>query len=239
LVNYGVYTGMSTVMYPTTQPGDTGYQPSQYATLTAATAASAPAPPSPPAPPPASTSTATLGNNQYDVAGVTYPGAMNAIYAVTGTATGGYNVTTLNFYLPSGYTYTAGSKWDAVLVLAPTPTTQATSALCSATYTTVGTSADFGWHALNVAGCGILPISTAYWVGVVENEPGPIGQGFSDCGGSCTGGVPTSNSGTFPYTAALVNYGVYKGMSTVMYPTTQPGDTGYQPSQYATLTTVM
>jgi hypothetical protein len=114
---------------------------------------------------------------------------MNAIYAVTGTAAGGYNVTTLNFYLSSGYTYTAGSKWDVVLVLAPTPTTQATSALRSTTYTTVGTSADTGWRLLNVAECGILPMSTPYWVGVVENEPGPIGQGYSNCGCSCAGGV--------------------------------------------------
>jgi len=225
----GVATGVAAgTSILTVQAGDFTSKPGVTLTVTAASASA-----------PASTSAATLGNNQYDVAGVTYPGAMNAIYAVTGTAADGYNVATLNFYLPSGYTYTAGSKWDAVLVLAPTPTTQATSALCSATYTTVGTSADFGWHALNVTGCGILPMSTAYWVGVVENEPGPIGQGFSDCGGSCNGGVPKSNSGTFPYTAALVNYGVYTGMSTVMYPTTQPGDTGYQPSQYATLTTVM
>jgi hypothetical protein len=228
LVSYGVYKGMSTVMYPTTEGGSTGYQPSQYATLTTATTA-----------PPVTTSTpaVNLGNNQYDVAGVTYPGAMNAIYAVTGTAANGYNVATLNFYLPTGYNYTAGSKWDVLLVLAPGPTTQATSALCSATYTTTGTSTDFGWHALTVSGCGTLPMSTAYWVGVVENEAGPIGQGFWDCGGSCSGGVPSSNTGTFPYAAALVTYGVYKGMSTVMYPTTQPGSTGYQPSQYATLTT--
>jgi hypothetical protein len=225
LVTYGVYKGMSTVMYPTTAPGLTGYQPSQYATLTVATA------------PPASTSTpVVLGNNQYDVSGVTYKGAENAVYAVTGTAAKGYDVATLNFYLPSGYTYTAGSKWDVVLVLAPTPATQATSALCSATYTTTGTSADFGWHSLNATGCGTLPMSTAYWVGVVENEPGPIGEGFSNCGSSCSGNVPTSNVGTFPYTTALVTYGVYKGMSTVMYPTTAPGLIGYQPSQYATLT---
>ncbi len=229
LVNYGVYKGMSTLMYPTTEAGSTGYQPSQYATLTAATTA-----------PPVSTTapTSVLGNNQYDVAGVTYPGAMNSIYAVTGTSAKGYNVMTLNFYLPSGYTYTAGSKWDAVIILAPSPTTQATSALCSATYTTTGTSADFGWHALTVSGCGTLSKSTPYWVGVVENQAGPIGQGFYDCGGSCSGGVPSSNTGTYPYAAALVNYGVYQGMSTEMYPTTEAGSTGYQPSQYATMTAV-
>ena len=220
-------------MYPTMQPGETGYQPAQYATLTAATTTV-----TPPVAPTVTTSAATLGNNQYDIAGVTYPNSLNAVYAVTGAAAAGYNVTNLNFYLPSGYTYTAGSKWDVVLVLAPTPSTQATSALCSATYTTSGTSADTGWHLLNVTGCGVLPRSTAYWVGVVENEPGPIGQGFWDCGGSCNGGVPASSSGTYAYSFASVNYGVYKGMSTEMSPTMQPGKTGYQPSQYATLTTV-
>jgi hypothetical protein len=184
----------------------------------------------------AGTSPAILGNNDYTVAGVTYPGAMNAIYAVTGTTTGGYNVSTLNFYLPSGYTYTAGSKWDVLLVLAPTLTTQASSALCSATYTTTGTSTDAGWHALTATGCGTLAKSTAYWVGVTENEAGPIGQGFSNCGGSCSGGAPTSNTGTYPYDVAFVNYGAYTGMSTVMYAATAPGSTGYQPSQYATMT---
>ena len=77
------------------------------------------------------TSAIVLGNNTFSVAGVTYPGAMNAIYAVAGTAANGYTVSTLNFYLPSGYTYTKGSKWDVLLVLAPTPNTEASSALCS------------------------------------------------------------------------------------------------------------
>jgi hypothetical protein len=163
---------------------------------------------------------------------------MNAVYAVTGTTAHSYNVTNLNFYLPSGYTYTKGSKWDVLLVLAPSATTQATSALCSATYTTTGTSSDYGWHSLSVTGCGTLSASTAFWVGVTENEPGPIGQGFYNCGGSCSGGVPASNTGTLAYSAALVNYGVYKNMSTTMYPTTAPGETGYQPAQYATLTAV-
>jgi hypothetical protein len=184
------------------------------------------------------TSPIVLGNNTYTVAGVTYPGSMNALYAVTGTAANGYTVSTLSFYLPSGYTYKRGSKWDVLLVLAPTPTTQASSALCHATYTTLGTSADVGWHSLNVTGCGTLAASTAYWIGLTENEAGPIGEGFSNCGGSCTGGVPTSNIGTYPYEFAFVTYGVYTGMSTVMYPTTSPGTTAYQPSQYATMTAV-
>jgi hypothetical protein len=119
----GLAAGTSII---TVQAGDFTSNPSVTLTTTAAST-----------PPPASA--ATLGNDQYDVAGVTYPGAMNAIYAVTGTVANGYNVSTLNFYSPSGYTYTKGAKWDVVLVLAPNPTTQATQ---HTTYTTVGTSAD-------------------------------------------------------------------------------------------------
>lgn len=175
-----------------------------------------------------------LGNIAFDTIGTTYPNATNATYAVTDAVQ--HKVQACTFYLPSGVTYTAGSKWDCGLILAPTALTQATSWLCVNTYTTTGTSGDYGWHTVSLGTCGILPAHTAYWVGVNTNETGPISEGFSTCGGSpCTGSAPTSGNGTYPCAYASATHGIYTGMSPTM--TLGCGSTGVQASQYATLTT--
>lgn len=173
-----------------------------------------------------------LGNNQFNTANVTYPNAINSTYAMTGSAVS--NVSSCSFYLPTGYTYATGSKWDCGVILAPTATTQASSWLCHSTYTTLGTSADVGWHTLPLTGCGNLPASTGYWVGVNTNESGPIGEGAWNCGSSCNGSAPSSGNGTYHYWYVSATYGVYTGMSTTMQPAT--ATVNLQSSQYATLT---
>lgn len=182
----------------------------------------------------AAPTTSVLGNNQFNTAGGTSANFINATYAVTGAVPAGYPVTSCSFYLPAGTTYTAGSKWDCGLVLAPSATTQATSWLCHATYTTLGTTADVGWHTLNIVNCGTLPPSTAYWISVDTNEAGSPGQGFWNCGSSCTGSAPTSGNGTYPCRYISASYGVYTGMGTAM--NAGCGAAGLQASQYVTLT---
>lgn len=175
-----------------------------------------------------------LGNVAFDTAGATYPNNINATYAVIDANQ--HKVQACTFYLPTGSTYTAGSKWDCGLIPAPTATTQSSSWLCWNTYVTTGTSADYGWHTVTLNTCGILPAHTAYWVGVSTNEAGPIGEGYSLCGGvACTGSAPTVGNGTYPCFYVSASYGVYTGMGTAM--SSGCGLPGVQGSQYATLTT--
>jgi hypothetical protein len=188
----------------------------------------------------ASTTSGVLGNNQFDSSGDTFAGSEVAPYAVSPPTAS--SVSFFNLNLPTGFTYPAGSLYDVILVLAPTPTTQATSAVCSGTYVGTGTSSDVGWHQFspNGSGCGTLPASTAYWIGTVTNQGGPIGLGFWDCNGGsagCAGSAPTSGNGTYPFFAASVNYGTYTAMPTAMNATTASGGTGLQVSLFATLST--
>lgn len=182
-----------------------------------------------------------LGQNLYDFAGVTYPNALVATYAISPATVS--NVSYLNFYLASGTALVAGNKYDVILTLAPTATTQSAATLCTATYTTLGTTADYGWHQIapNGSGCGSLPATTGYWIGTVTNAAGPAGLGFYDCAGGtagCTGGAPTTpGPGTYHFWIASVNYGVYTNMPAAMINPLQSGQTGYQASAYATLTT--
>lgn len=176
-----------------------------------------------------------LGDSATDTAGNTSTSFINATYAVAGTNTAGYKVQSCTFYLPTGTLHVAGSKWDCGLIPAPSASTQSPNWLCWSTYTTTGTTSDYGWHSLSLPTCGVLPPSSAYWVGVVTNEPGRPGQGFSTCGGgACNGAVPTVGIGTYPYRFISATYGVYVGMGTAMNATTQPG---LQSSQYVTLAT--
>lgn len=178
-----------------------------------------------------------LGNNQFNMVGFTSANYINATYAVTGTSPA--IVSNCNFYLPTGTTYAAGSKWDCGLILAPTPTTQASSWLCHATYTTLGTSADVGFHSLAISGCGTLPASTGYWIAVDTNETSPSqpGQGFWNCGSSCTGSAPTLNNGTYACRYISATYGVYTGMQTTMAGICGSVSPQVQASQYVTVQT--
>jgi hypothetical protein len=188
----------------------------------------------------AATTSGVLGNNQFDSSGDTFAGSEVATYAVSPPTAS--SVSFFNLYLPTGFTYPAGSLYDVILVLAPTSTTQSSTALCSGTYVATGTSSDVGWHQFgpNGSGCGTLPASTAYWIGTVTNQGGPIGLGFWDCNGGsagCNGSAPTSGNGTYPFYFVSVNYGTYTGMPTAMIASTAPGGTGLQASLFATLST--
>lgn len=188
-----------------------------------------------PVPVTAAPATNILGNNQFNAVGGTFANAINATYAVSGTNAGGYTVASCSFYLPTGTTYAVGSKWDCGIVLAPTPTTQASAWLCHSTYSTLGNTGDVGWHTLPITGCGTLTASTAYWISVITNETSPSnpGEGFWNCGSSCTGIAPTLGNGTYPCSFVSVSYGVYTGMKTAM--TLGCGGPGLQGSQYVTL----
>lgn len=183
--------------------------------------------------------TTILGVNQQNTSGVTYPNYVNATYGVSGTHVGGYTASTGSFYLPTG-TQTNGALWDILVTLAPTPTTQATAPICKGTYTTSGTASPGAWITVPLTVIGgtsacKIGTSTAYWVGVITNQAGPVPQGFYNCGGACTGGIPPSGSGTYPYYFISQVYGTYSGNGTAMQPTSSPG-VGLQASQYITLT---
>jgi sugar lactone lactonase YvrE len=171
-----------------------------------------------------------LGTNTYSTAGNDYSNAINATYAVAGNDSGGYQVTSCSFYQPTG-TVTAGANIDCGLIPAPSPTTQASSWLCHATYTNPTSSGVGGWITVALSGCGTLAPGTAYWIATDNNDPhGPFPYGFWNCGGSCNGGAPTVGTGTYGYRYIIAPYGVYTGMGTSML----AGGT-LQAAQYVTL----
>jgi len=169
------------------------------------------------------------GALQFDVAGSTYPGYINATYMVLGTQAGGFSATTCSFYLPVG-PIAVGSKYDCGLIPAPTPTTQASSWQCWYTYTVTSATSPGGWVTGALSDCGTLPSGSAWWVGVVTNQSGQSPAGFYDCGGSCAGPAPIKGSGNYPYRYIPVPYGVYSGMNTAMQVASNQ-----QASQYVTL----
>lgn len=183
-----------------------------------------------------------LGQAIFDTAGATYPNALVATYAISPATPS--NVSYLNFYIAplSPPALVAGNQYDVILTMAPTATTQSATATCTATYTTLGTTADYGWHQLspNGTGCGSIPGNTGYWVGTVIKNAGPEGLGFYDCGSAtngCNGGAPTGpGPGTYHFWIASVNYGQYSSMTTTMVNPVQPGAVALQASAYATLT---
>lgn len=180
--------------------------------------------------------TTQLGVLTQDVpGGVTYGAptntAMNTQYIFTGTATAGYGVNSCSFYLPAG-TQTSGAFWDCVLTKATSSTTQQATALCSGRYTTTGTSSPAAWITVNLSGCRTIAPSTGYWLGVTTNQPGPVPQGFNDCGGTCSGAAPTTvGVGTYAYYFVTVpTFGDYSNQSLTM-----AGQGNAQSSQYLTL----
>ena len=171
-----------------------------------------------------------LGTNTYSTAGTDYANYINATYAVAGNDSGGYQVTSCSFYQPTG-TVTAQAKIDCGLVPAPSPTTQASSWLCHATYTNPTSSGVGRWITVALSGCGTLQPGTAYWIATDNNDPhAAFPYGFWNCGSSCTGTAPTVGTGTYPYRYIAATYGVYTGMGTSMLTAAS-----VQASQYVTL----
>ena len=177
---------------------------------------------------------AMLGSNVFNTAGSTYPDYINYNYGVTGTAPGTYTPGACQLYVPS-MSWTAGQFIDCILTLATSPTTQASSAFCTGRFTTTGSSWPGGFISISMASCPGLAGDTAFWLGNQTNIPGPVGQGFNNCGGGsgCNGVVPTQGSGTYGYRyVANPTLGNYTGMTTTLL-----GAGAAQVSEYLTLTT--
>ncbi len=80
-----------------------------------------------------------LGTSLQNVSGYTNNGFINEIYGVTGTSAGSYTPGDCHITIPATTNWTAGKLWTCLLVLG-TPTTQNSSAACSASFTMTGTS---------------------------------------------------------------------------------------------------
>jgi hypothetical protein len=177
--------------------------------------------------------TGVLGNIVFTSNGTFAQNYIDAVYAVTGTSPGGYTVNpTCSFYMNAG-SQTAGAKRDCGIILAPTPTTMASSWLCYGTYTAPSTVSPNGWVSVPLSGCGVLPPSTGYLVATITNDTAAPPKGSWNCGttgGACTGSAPTVGNGTFAQRQMSATYGIYSGLGTS---TTAGGP--YQPSQYVTL----
>jgi hypothetical protein len=172
-----------------------------------------------------------LGTNAYDNAGSTFAGFINMDYGVTGTAASGYTPGTCYITLPS--IPAAGIAWDCLLILAPTPTTMASSGLCSGRYTTTGNEGSSPTIAISMSSCPNLPADTSYWLGSIMNDTsGAVPQGFTDCGSACSGAAPAFGSGTYPYYYTPATFGSY---SSLPGPAASGG--ARQVSQYLTLST--
>ena len=175
-----------------------------------------------------------LGTNMYSTNGTDYENYINATYAVTSSNPHGYTASSCSFYQPTGGV-TKGAKLDCGVILAPTPTTQASSWLCHGTYTNPSAQGAGAWITVALSGCGTLPASTAYWIATDSNDPIPgFPYGDWNCGTGCNGNAPTVGAGTYPYAFIGVSYGSYTGMSTAMTLNTA----GYQASQFVDLTAV-
>ena len=177
-----------------------------------------------------------LGTSLENVTGATGFGFINEIYGVTGTSASGYTPGNCHITIPATTNWTAGTFWTCLLVLAPTPTTQNASVLCSNSYTLTGTSWPGGDIVIPMAGvCPTLPPDTGYWVGSTTNQTtASPAQGFSNCNSSCSGGPPMFGSGTYPYRYVANTFGNYTNLPTTL---TASGAPGQQVSQYVLLTT--
>ena len=173
-----------------------------------------------------------LGTSLQNVTGFTNNGYINEIYAVTGTAAGGYTPGNCHIILPAT-TWAAGKLWTCLLVLG-TPTTQNGAALCSNSYTTTGTSWAGGDLIISMASCPTLPPDQGYWVGSTTNQAtaNPV-QGFSNCNSSCSGAAPLFGSGAYAYRYVANTFGAYTALPTTL---NASGGT-LQVSQYVELTT--
>jgi Chitobiase/beta-hexosaminidase C-terminal domain/Bacterial Ig-like domain (group 2) len=166
--------------------------------------------------------TSQWGQTAYSTAGTTQANFLQMNYLLLGNQPGGYSGSggTCSFYLPSG-TLTVGALYDCGLIVAPTPTTEASSWLCYWTYTVSSTSAPGGFVSGTMSNCGTLTAGEALWVTTTTNQSGASPAGFYDCGGTCTGAAPTSSTGTgvgtYPYYCVQQPYGSRTGLpSTVL-----------------------
>ncbi len=151
-----------------------------------------------------------LGNSVFDVSFANNPNFINATYAVP--PSGGGTVNSCSIYIPAA-TQTNGALVDCGLLAAPTPTTSATSWLCHATYTNVGTTGTGAFVTLPLIGCGM--ISSPVWV-ASDTNAAVSSLGYWDCGGSCGTTVPTSGTGTYTAFFKVATYGTYTGLSSTM-----------------------
>lgn len=177
-----------------------------------------------------------LGNPIDDLNGGTYQNVFNWVYAVTSTASGGYNVASCSMNITAGQVVTGSAATDCVLALAPTPTTIATSALCHGTYSNAGSTSGPGLVTVPMTGCGVLPPATGYWIGAITSDSlGPSPYGFSNCGGGCTPTpVPTVGSGTYNGFFQNGTYGNYSSLTNAM----QTSSTQSQPTISLSLSAV-
>lgn len=183
------------------------------------------------------TYTLYLGNNQANFNFQTYANGYACTYAVTGTNLGGYTVNScvINQF---GGNVASGANTDCAVITAPTPTTEATSALCHGTWTNPsGTGTTAG--SIAMSGCGTLAASSAVWICTNTNDASnPSSYGGWNCGGTCsTTSVPTSNNGTYAGAIQNVSGGVPYGQFTG-FPASMTLVPSGQFSQYLTLSAV-
>ena len=176
--------------------------------------------------------TQVLGDDTDNSVGTTYPNAFNDVYAVTGSNSPGYAVSSGMVCIAPG-SVTSGAKTDIGINTALTPTTEGTTALCHGTYTNP-TNSSPGCVTVPMTGCGVLAPNKAYWIWTITNDslaPSPLY--FSNCGGSCSGGVPTAGVGTYGRFYLTGTYGSYAAMSSTF---TGGPITAGQPSVYLNVT---
>ncbi len=172
--------------------------------------------------------TLIMGQNQSDYTGSAAPNYFKAVYSVT-PAGSTYTVGNCHFTLPGAVQ--SGKHWACLIVAAPSATTEASTPLCSAVYTTTSTTAP-GAVSIPMTGCGTLPASTAYWVDTITDDTSSPKFSLYDCVSfPCAGSAPTSGSGTYPGYYVGVTYGSYGSL-----PSSLTAGSGYQASQYVDLT---
>ncbi len=185
--SYGSYAAMSS-----TFTGTNTDQPSVYLGVTAAV---------------------SYGVTTSSVNDATSANYFNDVYAITGSSSGGYTVNAGTVCIAPG-TVTNGAKTDIGINTAPSSTTEGATALCHATYTNTSATSP-GCVTVPLTGCGTLSPNTPYWLWTITNDPiqgSPLY--FSNCGGTCNGGAPTSAGvGTYGGYYLHGTYGTYTGMS--------------------------
>lgn len=176
-----------------------------------------------------------LGNPNSDTGGGTYQNVFNWVYAVTSTASGGYTVQSCSMNITAGAIVTGSASTDCVVALAPTSTTIASTPICHGTYSNGGNTSGPGVVTVPMTGCGTLTPSTAYWIGVITNDPlGPSPYAFWDCGGGChPTPVPTVNNGTYNGFFGGGTYGNYSNLNASAF---QTSGTQLQPTASLNLT---
>jgi hypothetical protein len=174
--------------------------------------------------------TVYLGQNQENYSGSTYVNAFNSVYSVTPATGGPWTPGACHFYILG--TVQSGKHWDCLIIAAPSATTEASTPLCKATYTTTSTTGP-GQVNIPPTGCGTLANSTAFWAATITDDTSnPAGLGFNDCGGSCAGSAPGAGAGPGTYPGYWVSnaYGSYTAL-----PSSFGGTNPRQPSLWVDL----